>query len=438
MNENMTRDNGRGYPEGRELQSFVDRRQRTAQLWKTAFLGATVIGVIALFALLFNVINESFGYVAYQNRVEPAALVAEFYAGQGRDVPPDVVQDGEVQFAAMPAADQVALLKAKISAGRFRALNAQQPLDRRTPDELAALLTAEVVKPEMAATWTLADSLFRRAEVAAQVAEIPNATLDFRSWVTGDFLTSPQSSRPELAGVRTAILGSLWVVLITIFFAVPLGIGAAIYLEEYGGSSRLAQIIETNINNLAGVPSIIYGMLGLAVFVRVLEGLTSGRIFGLVDPTTANGRTVLSAGLTLGLLILPLIIINAREAIRAVPNALREAGYGLGATRWQTIRGHVLPNAIPGILTGVILAVSRALGETAPLVVIGASTFIVVDPDSPFSKFTTLPVQIYQWTSRPQPEFQHLAAGAILVLLVLLLVMNAAAIMLRNKYTRSY
>jgi phosphate transport system permease protein len=179
-------------------------------------------------------------------------------------------------------------------------------------------------------------------------------------------------------------------------------------------------------------------MLGLAVFVRTFEALTSGRIFGLVDPTTANGRTVLSAGLTLGLLILPLIIINAREAIRAVPNSLREAGYGLGATKWQTIWAHVLPNAIPGILTGVILAVSRALGETAPLVVIGASTYIVVDPNNPFAKFTTLPIQIYQWTSRPQPEFQHRAAAAIVVLLVLLLAMNATAIFLRNKYARSY
>jgi phosphate transport system permease protein len=147
---------------------------------------------------------------------------------------------------------------------------------------------------------------------------------------------------------------------------------------------------------------------------------------------------VLSAGLALALLILPLIIINAREAIRTVPHALREAGYGLGATKWQTIKAHVLPNAIPGILTGVILALSRALGETAPLIVVGASTFIVVDPNGPFSKFTTLPIQIYQWTSRPQAEFRHLAAAAILALLVLLLAMNAAAILLRNKYARSY
>ncbi len=338
----------------------------------------------------------------------------------------------------VPQPDQVAILRSKVSAGRARALDAQKPLAERSQQEMAQLLLDEVVKPRIAATWTLVESVFNRAEIEEQALLIPNAELTFRSWVTRSFLTSPQSSKPELAGVRTAILGSIWVVLIAFLFSVPLGVGAAIYLEEYGGQSRMAQIIETNINNLAGVPSIIYGMLGLAVFVRVMEPITSGKLFGLVDPTTANGRTVLSAGLTLGLLILPLVIINAREAIRAVPSALREAGYGLGATKWQVIQAHVLPNAIPGILTGVILAVSRALGETAPLVVVGASTFIVIDPDGPFSKFTTLPIQIYQWTSRPQPEFQHLAAAAILVLLALLITMNATAVVLRNHYARSY
>ncbi len=180
-----------------------------------------------------------------------------------------------------------------------------------------------------------------------------------------------------------------------------MGWGRPFYLEEYAENNWLNRLIETNINNLAGVPSIIYGLLGLAVFVRMLEPLTSGKLFGVADATTANGRTVLSAGLTLGLLILPLIIINAREAIRAVPSSLRQASLGLGATQWQTIWNHVLPTALPGILTGAILSVSRALGETAPLVVIGASTFIVVDPDGPFAKFTTLPIQIYQWTSTP-------------------------------------
>ena len=176
--------------------------------------------------------------------------------------------------------------------------------------------------------------------------------------------------------------------------------------------------------------------MGLALFVRLLNQVTSGAVFGFTDPTTANGRTLLSAGWTLALLILPLIIINAQEAIKAVPNSLREASFGMGATRWQTVWNHVLPSALPGILTGTILAVSRAIGETAPLVVVGASTFITFDPTGPFSKFTTLPIQIYQWTSRPQGVFRNLAAGAIIVLLLILLSMNAIAVILRNKYSR--
>jgi phosphate transport system permease protein len=202
---------------------------------------------------------------------------------------------------------------------------------------------------------------------------------------------------------------------------------------------RLNEIIQTNINNLGGVPSIIYGMLGLAIFVRALEPLTSGAALGAVaDPTTANGRTIVSAGLTMALLILPVIIINAQEAIRAVPLSLRQAGMALGATKWQTIWAHVLPNAISGILTGTILAVSRAIGETAPLVVIGASTFITIDPSSPFDKFTTLPIQIYQWTARPQAEFHNIAAAAIVVLMLLLLTLNTSAVLLRNRYSRRF
>lgn len=435
---NHTALSGLGYPEGQALHAFVDRRKRAGQMWHALFLGATMVGVLALLTLLYSVINDSFGYVAYQNEVQPLDLVTNFYAERGMEAPAGVILDDGVDLAALPAADQIALLTAGVSKGRLAALEAQAPLAGRSPAELAALLTAEVVKPKIVATWTLVESIFGRAQIIAEVQELTDATLDMRSWITGSFLSSPQSSKPELAGVRTAILGSLWVVLIAFLFAAPLGVGAAVYLEEYAGQGRVERIIETNINNLAGVPSIIYGMLGLAVFVRAMEALTSGRIFGLVDPTTANGRTIFSAGLTLGLLILPLIIINAREAIRAVPQAFREAGYGLGATKWQTIRAHVLPNAIPGILTGVILAVSRALGETAPLVVVGAATFIVVDPSGPFARFTTLPIQIYQWTARPQAEFQHLAAAAILVLLGLLLAMNATAIFLRNKYARSY
>jgi phosphate transport system permease protein len=279
-------------------------------------------------------------------------------------------------------------------------------------------------------SWNLLDSLFHREAILLEASQkYPNAEVFLKSWISRRFVSSPQSSVPEIAGVRTAVLGSLWVVAIAILFTFPLGVGAAIYLEEYTNrETRLNQIIQSNISNLAGVPSIIYGILGLAVFVRALEPITSGTAFGLADPTTANGRTILSAGLTLGLLGLPVIIISAQEAIRAVPGSLRQASMGLGATRWQTIWSHVLPNAIGGILTGVILSMSRIIGETAPLVVVGASTFITTNPTGPFSKFTTLPSQIYQWTSRPQDTFRDIAAAAILVLLVLLLLLNATAI----------
>jgi phosphate transport system permease protein len=228
----------------------------------------------------------------------------------------------------------------------------------------------------------------------------------------------------------------LWTILVAILFAFPIGVGGAIYLEEYAEENFISRVIRTNIYNLSGVPSIIYGMLGLAIFVRMLNQLTSGAVFGLVDPLNSNGRTILSAGLTLGLLILPMIIINAQEAIKAVPGTLRLASFGLGGTRWQTVWHHVLPSALPGILTGTILAISRAFGETAPLVVVGASHFIANDPTSPFSKFTTLPIQIYQWTSRPQAEFRSIAAAAIIVLLLLLLSLNTTAILLRNRFSR--
>lgn len=310
--------------------------------------------------------------------------------------------------------------------------------DPRSAVQLEQMIRAEVIQPSVLRSWYLLPSLTEREQIFLEASqEFPNAEVKFKSWLSSDFVTSPQSATPEIAGVRTAVLGSLWVVLIALLLGFPLGVAAAVYLEEYADQSKwYNRIIQTNINNLAGVPSIIYGMLGLAVFVRALEPITSGTLFGLADPTTANGRTVLSAGLTLGLLGLPIIIIAAQEAIKAVPPSLREASMGLGATKWQTIWNHVLPNAIPGILTGTILTMSRVIGETAPLVVVGASTFITTDPTGPFSKFTALPVQIYQWTTRPQDTFRNIAGSTIIVLLILLLLLNALAIYMRNRFSK--
>ena len=235
-----------------------------------------------------------------------------------------------------------------------------------------------------------------------------------------EFLTSFPSRFPERSGILSALAGTLWVLGLTAVFAFPLGVGAAIYLEEYARKGWFSTIVEVNIGNLAGVPSIIYGLLGLGLFVRILE----------------LGRSVLAGSLTMALLVLPIVIIASQEAIRAVPPSLRDGAYALGASRWQVVRHIVLPAALPGVLTGTILALSRAIGETAPLITIGALTFIAFLPESPLSPFTVLPIQIFNWVSRPQAGFHDKAAAAIIVLLVVLLTMNAIAIFLRNKYQR--
>jgi phosphate transport system permease protein len=400
----------------------LPQRHRSGRLWQVIFLASTIVGIIVLAALLFNILNGAFGLAAVEVKVHPEVLAV-----------------GGVALEDQTKEQLVEILGEYLKPAVLQRMETEKPFDKRSRKEVYDLVVERVVEPNVVQTWPLFDSLRRRRAILAQMAsDYPDAQPQFLSWINAKFVVSPQSSQPERAGVRTAILGSLWTIAITILFAFPVGVCAAIYLEEYARDNWVSRLIRTNINNLAGVPSIIYGMLGLAIFVRALEALTSGTLLGLSDPTTANGRTILSAGLTLGLLILPVIIINGQEAIRAVPASLREASYGLGATRWQTVWSHVLPNALPGILTGTILAMSRAIGETAPLVVIGASTFINKDPSGPFSKFTTLPIQVYQWTSRPQAEFRNIAAAAIIVLLVLLLALNATAILLRNRYSRRF
>jgi phosphate transport system permease protein len=254
----------------------------------------------------------------------------------------------------------------------------------------------------------------------ALLVDVANDGLGKLSW---DFLTSFPSSLPSRAGIQSPLVGTILLMVLVALFTVPIGVGAALYLEEYADNERwYNRAIEINIQNLAAVPSIVYGILGLAFLVRGLE----------------LGRVLLAGALTLSLLVLPIVIIASREAIRAVPDSIREGALALGATRWQMIRGQVLPAAIPGIATGSILALSRAIGETAPLIMIGAIVFVPFNPTSLDSAFTALPIQIFNWTTRPQEEFKLLAAGAIIVLLALLLTMNAFAIWLRNRYQRRW
>jgi phosphate transport system permease protein len=249
-----------------------------------------------------------------------------------------------------------------------------------------------------------------------------------------DFMTGTLRTRADEAGLYQGIVGSFWICVFVVVFSFPLGIGAALYLEEYASDTRFSRFVNVNIRNLAGVPSIVYGILGFTIFTKALRSITGAE--------GANGRTIVSAGLTLAILVLPIVIITASEAVRAVPNALREAGYGVGATRWEVIRAHVLPYAAPGIITGLILSLARALGEAAPLILVGATTGrLASDPSLTDlsqlrERFTALPIVVTEWTKNPQEGFDEIAAAAIVVMLVIVVIANTVAILLRNHYEK--
>jgi ABC-type phosphate transport system permease subunit len=619
-------------PDEATFKRGLARRNTLGNLGRLLYYIAISIAVLALVSLFLNIINSAFGSIALYEEIDPATLTAEgtpleelsseelslILAERAPGRVPVLLRDNATtlddpsQFQDVPLQNMLGSYPEEFAGLSLREIRASL-----TPDEyntfVAGLLAANMSQPAMVnfveievvneiilENWPLVDAIFNYDQIVATVegyrtqedeaqAEIWGRAelIRYHSWLNREFLTSPMSSIPAQAGIRTAILGSLYVMVLVIIFALPVGIGAAIYLEEYATDNWLNRLIETNVRNLAGVPSIIYGMLGLAVLVRLFAPVTAGQVFGFnlpettepmvvqaiagvvgwdsmpdsafsilvaeqsaselnrlltnmtpaqqlqmvsalspqeleslqrlvpditlpapnpdavqrdtdaltdaqleelvatffryreprlidtglpprpdleaaisrtIEPgqlseaefdalvlqleqyarVTINGRTVISAALTLALLILPIIIINGQEALRAVPSLQREASYGLGATRWQTIWRSILPSALPGIMTGTILAVSRAVGETAPLILIGASTYIVTDPSSPFSKFTVLPIQIYQWTARPQTQFRSIAAAAIIVLLILMLTLNAIAIFLRNRYSIRY
>jgi ABC-type phosphate transport system permease subunit len=612
-------------PDEATFQTRLKIRHLWGKVWRVFYSVSVIIAILALIVLFLNVVNSSIGSVSISYDIDPNNLSAEGRPIEALGAEELVAILIEYQGAKMPVlvrdllsvvpneAFTASTLRELYPAGQYPegfadvtvndirglardemvAVLGEFLLLNMSRSELETRVLEDIVKLQVVEAWPLFDAIFHYDEiVATHDAEFPEAELvRYQSWVDLKFLQTPMSSIPSQAGIRTALLGSLLMMLIVINVSLPLGVGAALYLEEYAkdnifarlpqhveafladvplipnfvkraivGLSNFNMIIELNVRNLAGVPSIIYGMLGLAIFVRVLAPVTSGVAFGfnvkvpsderiaglireaaaidfqldetgqitgiaindsmsyqqteeLIDifrqygtpsltntgglalteaekeiaqvfgikilsqipPTalnytqieagyvnfeaatlsaeqfsslaqqltritgfTINGRTILSAALTLSLLILPIIIINAQEALRAVPYALREASYGLGATQWQTIWRTVLPASVPGIMTGTILAVSRAIGETAPLIVVGASTFLLTDPGGPFSKFTVLPIQIFTWTSRPQGEFQFIAAAAIIVLLSLVVGLNAIAIMVRNKFSVRY
>ncbi|MBC7817099.1 MAG: phosphate ABC transporter permease PstA [Planctomycetaceae bacterium] len=299
----------------------------------------------------------------------------------------------------------------------------------------------------------------------AKPANSSTATVDAQSTsapLSTKFFSSYDSRKPREAGILAAIWGSLWLIVLVALFSVPIGVGSAVYLEEYSNEGRLKRIIQVNLSNLAGVPSIVYALLGMTAFVKMFgfftkdegKSLVVNLLFTTVDVPLPFDRTLISGALTLTLLVLPTVIVASQEALRAVPSSIRTASYALGATQWQTIRYQVVPAAMPGIMTGVILALSRAMGEAAPLMLIGALTYVAYTPgditsvsdifknphgllDAPFDKFTALPLQIYQWINHPRAEYAHLAAAGIMVLLTILLLMNTVAIVIRHKFQKS-
>ena len=292
------------------------------------------------------------------------------------------------------------------------------PLETTPRAGEATTLTSRRVKNALFSLLAFAAILISMVTLAGLLVDLVGRG---GSSLDSQFLTSSPSRIPAKAGILPALIGTLWVTILVALITFPIGIGAAIYLEEYAGRGRIARLLKINISNLAGVPSIVYGIFGLAIFVRGLD----------------LGRTVFAASLTLSLLILPVVIISSAEALKAVPPSQREAAYALGATRWQVIRRALLPAAAPGILTGIVLAVGRAVGETAPLILIGAVTFVTFVPTNPFEdKYTVLPIQIFNWANRPQEAFLEISAAAILVLIALMVLLNAAAIYLRARLSR--
>lgn len=273
------------------------------------------------------------------------------------------------------------------------------------------------IKDKIFQYFGIACTFFGLFMLAIFIGDVLQKGLSRIDW---EFITKLPSRFPEKAGIFTALMGTCWILFLTAIIAIPIGVSAGLYLEEYGKRNRFAAILEINITNLAGIPSIIYGLLGLEVFVRVM---------GL-------GQSVLAGALTLSLLILPVIIVATRESVRAVPRSLREASFALGATKWQTIWTQVLPASIGGILTGVILALSRAVGEAAPLIVVGALAYVPFAPSTPLDEFSVLPIQIYNWVSRPQQGFVINSAAAIIILLMVTFAMNGIAIYFRNRWQK--
>lgn len=380
----------------------------------TALMLAGAVSLSLLVAVFLSVVNSVFGYAAFENDLEPGTL-----------------KPGASGVDDFDRSELERALDEHLSSGLLRRLESETPLAERSTGELRDLVLERVINPSVVESWSLAQSIFERELIVAYGVENPSAEIRFHSWLSWRFLSEQQSTDPLDAGILSAILGTVWTISIALLVAMPIGVATGVYLSEYARSGPVASLIHLNIQNLAAIPPVIYGLLGLALFVRVGAPVTTGAIFG-AQPTS-DGRTILAAGLTLGVLVLPVVVVNAHAAMESIPDDYRRACEAVGASRSQIVFLRLVPFALDRLLTVTILAISRVIGETTPLIIVGAATVMAVSPSGPFSRFTALPAQIYYWSFNPTPEFQRLAAAAILVLLVISLTLNILLVVLRRR-----
>ncbi|HRN17599.1 MAG TPA: phosphate ABC transporter permease PstA [Trueperaceae bacterium] len=389
-------------------------RRLRGRLFHLAVLVPTLLGLAVLLALIFDVLTDT---VSWQV-VEPRGSGVSFSFWEGVSLAGSWERVARLELAARGesavAIDE--LLSDPEERRKFAARNRVELM--WSVDGRPLRWVVSTTRDRLVADFSLARGLRERSTLRASLESGQHLYLN--PWLDASFFTRRASRSPAMAGLAPALVGSLWLIVLVILIAVPLGVAAAVYLEEYSQESRLTRLLEVNLRNLAGVPSIVYGLLGLSVFVRFMR----------------LGPVILSAALTLSLLVVPVVIIASREAIRAVPSTLRQAAYGLGATRSQVTFGVVLPAARSGIVTGVILAVARALGETAPLLLLGAAVFVPGLPKGPLSEYTVLPLQIYSWVGENKPEFAHAASAGIVVMLAVLVLFYGVAFRLRRVFGR--
>ena len=399
-----------------EERQRLARRQRTGHFFKALTFVPVILASILILTLFGTIILDSFTWKV----VRPNNSAQTFARGEANGFEGVVKLELAAQGESPEAISE--LLNDPAELRKFKARN-----------RVELVYVPGVTGSESGWRWVVANSRDKldenvgffegRANLADTAANLEDDQLLYLDpWLDFSFFGRNNSGRAWLAGLQTALLGSLWVIGLVILIAVPLGVGAALYLEEYAPKNRFSDFLELNLRNLAGVPSIVYGILGLYAFVRLMQ----------------LGPVILSASLTLSLLILPVVVIAAREAIRGVPSSLRQASYGLGATKWQTVSQVVLPNAVTGIVTGVILAVARAIGETAPLLLVGGAGFITQLPGGPLSPYAVMPTQIYSWIGAPQTAFDNTAAAGIIALLLVLILLYTVAFFIRRRFERTW